>query len=60
MLLAFASPLFTQYVYEVSVQEIRDKDECFEEILMNKRARQREVAYFQVYGHWPEDVKPAV
>ena len=57
---AFASKLFTSYVYEESIEEIRDKEDCFEEMLINKRARQREVAHFQVHGHWPEDVKPMV
>ena len=57
---AFASKLLTYYVYEESIEEIRDKEDCFEEMLINKRARQREVAHFQVHGHWPEDVKPMV
>ena len=41
---AFASKLFTLYLYEKAIKEIRWKEDCFEEIPIKKRARQRKVA----------------
>ena len=56
----FASELFPYYVYEESIEDVRGKKDCIQEIEKNTGARQLEVAHFQVHGHWPEDIKPTV
>ena len=54
---SFASKLSTSHTYELSIEEKRAKVEAMNLISKNCRARQQEVAHFQVHGHWPEDVK---